>query len=405
MGQFKPMVKMETTEPSVILKLAKGGYVNMKKGGKAESGHKKMASGGMGALSMMSDTPALVGRPAVNAPVRAPGRPSMSMRRKAMMAKAPAVMPSMPPMKKGGKAEGGKMDESQDKAMIKKAFKQHDTQEHKGGKGTKLALKKGGKMATGGVVKGQGGYKKGGKIKKMAEGGGLLGVLGVDDPIAGEPPGIRTPSYGGGGGGGDAGAGLGQVNLGAGTIGRALSTAAQAIGGGGGQNPGLPPSSALGSGMKKGGSAKKAYATGGSVNSGRPVAMPQGAKKPSSPVSINQLSGTFKKGGKVKRMNDGGDAQSKKETKGYKGTYATQEAENIADREAMNPFNIVKDLYGKARDAVRGQGSVSDKEHSIFSDIEKGLPSPAKGQGSVTKTERSVTVSPAGKKRGGMANC
>jgi hypothetical protein len=36
------------------------------------------------------------------------------------------------------------MDMAQDKAMIKKAFKQHDTQEHKGGKGTKLALKKGG---------------------------------------------------------------------------------------------------------------------------------------------------------------------------------------------------------------------------------------------------------------------
>jgi hypothetical protein len=31
MGQFKPMVKMETTEPSVILKLKKGGHVNMKK--------------------------------------------------------------------------------------------------------------------------------------------------------------------------------------------------------------------------------------------------------------------------------------------------------------------------------------------------------------------------------------
>ena len=37
-----------------------------------------------------------------------------------------------------------KMDTAQDKAMIKKAFKQHDAQEHKGGKGTKLALKKGG---------------------------------------------------------------------------------------------------------------------------------------------------------------------------------------------------------------------------------------------------------------------
>jgi len=47
-------------------------------------------------------------------------------------------------------------DLAQDKAMIKKAFKEHDQQEHKGGPGTKLALKKGGmpmkKMAKGGVT-------------------------------------------------------------------------------------------------------------------------------------------------------------------------------------------------------------------------------------------------------------
>ena len=56
-------------------------------------------------------------------------------------------------MKKGGMTksdakEDMKMDKSQDKAMIKKAFKQHDAQEHKGGKGTKLALKKGGVAKT-----------------------------------------------------------------------------------------------------------------------------------------------------------------------------------------------------------------------------------------------------------------
>jgi hypothetical protein len=44
------------------------------------------------------------------------------------------------------------MDKKQDKAMIKKAIGQHDTQQH-GGKKTALALKKGG--ATG--------YAKGGK--------------------------------------------------------------------------------------------------------------------------------------------------------------------------------------------------------------------------------------------------
>jgi hypothetical protein len=40
--------------------------------------------------------------------------------------------------------ENGKSDLAQDKAMIKKAFKQHDAQEHPGGKGTTLKLKKGG---------------------------------------------------------------------------------------------------------------------------------------------------------------------------------------------------------------------------------------------------------------------
>jgi hypothetical protein len=65
-------------------------------------------------------------------------------------------------MKKGGEIESKseakkeeKMDLKQDKAMIKKAFKEHDAQEHKGGKGTKLVL------------------KHGGKVKKMARGGGI----------------------------------------------------------------------------------------------------------------------------------------------------------------------------------------------------------------------------------------
>lgn len=75
----------------------------------------------------------------------------------AMMAKKKDGMHKMPDgkmmknsaMKKGGMAksdmkEDMKMDKSQDKAMIQKAFKQHDMQEHKGGKGTTLKLAKGG---------------------------------------------------------------------------------------------------------------------------------------------------------------------------------------------------------------------------------------------------------------------
>lgn len=47
-------------------------------------------------------------------------------------------------MAKSDSKEDMKMDKKQDVSMIKKAFKQHDAQEHKGGKGTSLKLKKGG---------------------------------------------------------------------------------------------------------------------------------------------------------------------------------------------------------------------------------------------------------------------
>ena len=84
-------------------------------------------------------------------------------------------------MAKSDMKEDMKMDKAQDKAMIKKAMKQHDAQEHKGGKGTKLALKKGGmakKMAGGGLAAGHksanGVVKKGltkGKEVRMKKGG------------------------------------------------------------------------------------------------------------------------------------------------------------------------------------------------------------------------------------------
>jgi len=69
-------------------------------------------------------------------------------------------------MAKSDMKEDTKMDMAQDKAMIKKAFKQHDAQEHKGGKGTKLALKKGG------MTKGCG-YASGGKVSQLAKANGI----------------------------------------------------------------------------------------------------------------------------------------------------------------------------------------------------------------------------------------
>jgi hypothetical protein len=76
-------------------------------------------------------------------------------------------------MAKSDSKEDMKMDKKQDVALIKKAFKEHDKQEHKGGKGTTLALKKGGKampkMAKGGGVESKG--KTQGKNIAMCGGG------------------------------------------------------------------------------------------------------------------------------------------------------------------------------------------------------------------------------------------
>ena len=67
--------------------------------------------------------------------------------------------------------EGGMMDKkdlAQDKMLIKKAIKQHDAQEHKGGKGTKLSLKKGGVAKT--VTKEM---ASGGKVSQLAKANGI----------------------------------------------------------------------------------------------------------------------------------------------------------------------------------------------------------------------------------------
>ena len=224
MGAFKPMVKMDTTEPSVELKLKKGGTVSghkaMKKAKKAENGFKsmKMADGGLTPISMVGAP--VLSAPAPVTPTRAPARPSLALRRRAMAGKkapsrASAAMRelasvAMPPMKKGGATK---------------------------------------KCATGGVVNGQGGFKTGGVVKGQA--GYKTGGV-----VKGNAGGYKD------------GGSTGDVKLG------------------------------NGGGYKKGGKAKKAYANGGSVNdAGKAVGMPQ--KPASKPVRINELSGTFKKGGGV----------------------------------------------------------------------------------------------------------
>ena len=263
MGQFKPMVKMMTTEPTVELKLKKGGKVE-----------KKMQMGG--ALAPTA-TPAPAGMPARGGalPAAAPMRPSLAARRRMMRGMPAGAAPAAPVgraaamMKEGGetakehKAEMEKMSKTEQK--LKEHAAKPASKAHKGLK-TGGVVKGQGGYATGGVVMGQGGYKHGGKVKKYAAGGIITEKEGSRD--AGEYKNTKMvttkPDH------------------------SPAKTEGVKLGNGGG--------------YKKGGAAKK-YAKGGAVNdSGKAESMPQGHKKPSAPVSITQLSGTFKKGGSVEKM-------------------------------------------------------------------------------------------------------
>ena len=372
MGQFKPMVKMMTTEPTVELKLKKGGSV-------------KKADGGMMGSPMPTDMPSSMPARGGLTMGKAPMKPSMAIRRKAMMGRpmtppmaSPAPM-SATPMKKGGKAEGGEtksMHKSEMKAIkgIGKELKSHEgkpaSKAHKG-------------LKTGGVVEAQGGYKAGGAISKS-------GIINTEDQGgAYRNTKMHTAEYTGKSSGktGDVKLGNGAgYKAGGGVKGQGID----------GNVSGTPPGVTnmktgdvrLGNagGFKKGGSAKK-YARGGAVvqDDGRAQKMPQGQKKPSAPVSITALSGTFKKGGSVRKMADGGDAVIDRETARMNAEKASEKSGNQAMRDA------ILGAPSRALERVKGfLGGIGNKPD---------LPA-----GSVTKTKESVTVAP-GKKRGGSVRC
>lgn len=390
MGQFKPMVKMYTDEPSVILKLKKGGKVKSKAAGQAD-GFKSMAHN---TTKMYEDAPAGV----------APKKPSMAERRKAMnpnlyakggkvahkqmgggmpVARGAGQMPPppvprtggpvnpgpmplprpmggnagpmpMPPvkprmgtgaggmtspnpamlrqklagMKKGGataaecakverqlkrheamsaakahgKASGGKIDSAETRTTLKNSVKAYAK--------TKMdtAHKDKSRGSTGGVTEGKpGGYKMGGSImgnegpfentKMVTAGRGKTG---------GSTGGVRMSNAGGYKHGGKA-----MKYASGGAIDSKMTRTT--VEGGNWENrpantskPGKTNTTTgevkkgNGGGYKKGGSAKKAYATGGQVvDDGKAVKMPRHAI--SRPVANTTQSGTFKSGGKVEK--------------------------------------------------------------------------------------------------------
>ena len=334
MAEFKPMVKMMTTEPTVELKLKKGGsaHKKMKHGG--DAGHKpmqKMMDGGiMSALS--GATPVIAGRTA--APVaRTPARPSLASRRRAMRLGKPAVSRVLSrTMKEGGDAE--------------KKLKAHEA---KPASKAHAGLKKGGAC-----------YKDGGIINTEKQGGAYRNTKMHTAEYSGKS-GNKTGDVKMGNAGGYKTGGVVKGNAGGYKKGgMACATGGVALGNAGGYKKGgamhkMPDGSMMAGakhGMKKGGSSKKAYANGGSVNDeGKAVSMPQGNKKPSTPVSISKLSGTFKKGGTV--------AEKK-----LQGAFKSENATAMKEAKAK-----LLDKYSPYQKA--GGGQVSDTDYEAVMKAEK----------------------------------
>jgi translation initiation factor 1 (eIF-1/SUI1) len=438
MGQFKPMIKMETTEPSVELKLKKGGHVSMKK--KSEHGHKSMEhhfDGGIaGAIVPRGVTPAMTGV--------APKKPAMAMRRRAMSA-MPTSMPT-PVMKKGGEMESPKEHKAEMKKMgkIEKELKHHESMKagkaHKGLKaGGEASAKKMDKFETMTTIEGNekpyektkmhqakkdkvhgtgavregnaGGYKKGGKVHHKATGGAIpsdtdkkadKGRIVMGGTIEGNERDYaktqvhqakRDTAHGTGGvkmsnaGGYKRGGKTRAYNVGGAIEGNEMEYAIGNVRG----TPKGKTNTTTGEvkesnagGYKKGGALKKHFATGGSVNrTGHAVVMPQANKPASRAVHINELSGTFKRGGKVHKHAEGGSSTEDLSKGAYDKTLQGVYNEDMDMAKYLR--NIPSRIYQGVKN-LTGMGEI-------------------KPAGSVTKSKESVTVTPAKKRGGSVKHC
>ena len=512
MGQFKPMVKMETTEPTVILKLKKGGKVASKAAGQSE-GFKSMASnnakvfegaesgvapkkpsmaerrkamnpnqyakGGkvvnkqMGGAMPMAMPGALAGANApAPAPMQAMGRQALAgMSPNQRMKRAAMVQRALSGMKKGGsmdakccaslekelkhheamsakrahgKASGGAIDKAETRTTIETGAKKFEK--------TKMdTAKKDRAHGTGEIKEGMpGGYAMGGSIMGNEKAYENTKMHTAKRDTASGTGGVKMGNAGGYKSGGKV-PGLGNAIEGGNWENRPANSA----------KPGVKNTTtggvkeANGGGYKMGGRAsKKAFATGGQVvDDGKAVKMPRHFV--SRPVANSLQSGTFAKGGKVEKEEKPNLRLLKTHTgpkghvaKVYKdkdwgehrvkffdpdgkhrseSDYHTDDLSDAHDT-AQSQLNRYK-KGGKVCFAEGGSEDMSKgaydahyanekKENEAMRESILGAPkrayeavkgmfsSPSKPPaGSVTKTEKSVTVSPAGRKSGGSAMC
>ena len=498
MGQFKPMVKMMTDEPSVILKLKKGGKVASKAAGQSE-GFKSMASNNAkvfeGAESgvapkkpsmaerrrAMNPNQYAKGGKVVNKqmgggmPMAMPGAlaganspapaPMQAMGRQALAGMAPAKRMKRAAMVQralAGMKKGGSMD-AKCCADLEKELKHHESMSaskaHGKAGGGKVSTYAKTKMDTAHKDRAHGtGEVKEGKPGGYAMGGSIMGnekayentkmVTAGKGKTGGTTGGVKMGNAGGFKSGGKV-PGLGNAIEGGDWENRPANTA----------KPGVKNTTTggvkngNGGGFKMGGRAsKKAFATGGQVvDDGKAEKMPRHFV--SRPVANSLQSGTFAKGGKVEKEEkpnlrlikthtgpkgdvakvykdkDWGEHRVKFfDPEGKHRSESDYHTDDLSDAHetAKSQLNRYK-KGGKARFAEGGSEDLSKgaydrhyanekKENEAMRESILGAPkrayeavkgmfsSPSKPPaGSVTKTEKSVTVAP--RKRGGSAMC
>ena len=360
MGQFKPMVKMFTDEPSVILKLKKGGKVKSKAAGQAE-GFKTMAhntqkmfegaeegvapkkpsmamrrkamnpnqyaKGGKVAHKQLGGAMPAVMNPAGSnvvgaAPMQAMGRAALAgMAPTARASRAAAVRRALMGMKKGGAAasECAKLEKELKHHESMSMDKAHPVKKASGGAidsaETKTTLKNSVKPfaktkmdtahkdkahGTGEVKEGKpAGYKMGGTIEGNEKQFENTKMVTSKVDRAHGTGGVRMSNAGGFKKGGKV-PGLGNAIEGGNWENRPANTAKP---GKKGTHTGEVKESNAG-GYRHGGHAKKRYATGGNViDDGKAVKYPPRIKH--SAVANTMQSGTYRRGGKVHHHADG----------------------------------------------------------------------------------------------------
>jgi hypothetical protein len=242
-------------------------------------------------------------------------------------------------MKNGGHAEKKEMkaDVAQDKALVKKGVRQHEGALHKGSPKTELKLK------TGGRVK-----KEAGNVKKFDKASGQYGAKKTaEDKKAIKEAKLFKPAKFKNGGKAcyNEGGSLKPVD--------------------GSDNPGLaklPTNVRNKMGyMRKGGDVSEAGKKSGDKDATVKT------KMCSSKASTK--SAAMKKGGKVKKFNEGRSVDVK-DPQALTDKIAREE--NAADRElVMKPLRALKDMAVGAAKKLSGQGAVYDKERQDVSNINK----------------------------------